>query len=90
MILACDKISIESHYHCQKKIKRIYCDDVTDVNNQSEDSDVHWENNISISFHSEWDIIAVTVFEPNEISIWLKNRKVQKPFTVKLWKEMEI
>ena len=30
---------------------------------------LHWENYISISFHSEWDRIVVTVFEPNGIYI---------------------
>ena len=34
---------------------------------------LHWENYICISFHSEWDMIVVTVFEPNGISIWFKN-----------------
>ena len=45
---------------------------------------VHWENYISIPFHSEWDMIVVTVFEPNENSIWSKNRQHDYiPFTVK-------
>ena len=34
---------------------------------------VQWENYISIFFHSEWDMIGVTVLEPNGISIWFKN-----------------
>ena len=39
---------------------------------------------ISISFHSEWDMITVTVFEPNGISIWFKNHHHDLiPFTVK-------
>ena len=42
------------------------------------------ENNISISFHSEWDMIVVTVFEPNGNSIWFKNcHHDHIPFTVK-------
>ena len=45
---------------------------------------VHWENYISISFHSEWDMIVVTVFEPNWNSIWFKNcHHDYIPFTVK-------
>ena len=44
----------------------------------------HWENFISISFHSEWDMIVVTVFEPNGNSIWFKNCQHDHiPFTVK-------
>ena len=42
------------------------------------------KNYISISFHSEWDTIVVTVFEPNGISIWFKNCQHDHiPFTVK-------
>ena len=37
------------------------------------DSYIHWENYISISFHSEWDMIVVTVFEPNGNSFCFKN-----------------
>ena len=45
---------------------------------------LHWENYISISFHSKWDMIVVTVFEPNEISIWFKNcHHDHVPFTGK-------
>ena len=44
---------------------------------------VHWENYVSISFHSEWDMIAVTVCEPKGNSIWFKNRhRDHIPFTV--------
>ena len=44
----------------------------------------HWENSISICFHSEWDMIVVTVFEPNGNSIWFKNcHRDHIPFTVK-------
>ena len=42
------------------------------------------ENYVSISFYSEWDMIVVTVFEPNGISIRFKNRHHDHiPFTVK-------
>ena len=34
---------------------------------------IHWENYISMSFHSEWDMIVVMALEPNGISIWFKN-----------------
>ena len=34
---------------------------------------MHWENYISIFFHSERDMIVVTVFDPNGISIWKKS-----------------
>ena len=45
---------------------------------------VHWENYISISFRSEWDMIVVTDFEPNGNSIWFKNcHRDHIPFTVK-------
>ena len=44
----------------------------------------HWESFISIYFHKEWGMIAVTVFEPNGNSIWFKNRhRDHIPFTVK-------
>ena len=36
--------------------------------------DVYRENYVTISFHGEWDVIAMTVFEPNGISIWFKGR----------------
>ena len=45
---------------------------------------MHWEKYISISFHSEWDMIVATAFEPNGISIWFKNcHHDHIPFTVK-------
>ena len=45
---------------------------------------MHWENYISISFHIEWDMIVVTVFEPNWNSIWFKNcHRDHIPFIVK-------
>ena len=45
---------------------------------------LHWEKYISISFHSECDMIVVTDFEPNENSIWFKNcYQDHIPFTVK-------
>ena len=46
--------------------------------------EVHWENYISISFHSEWDMIVVTLFEPNGNSSWFKNcHHDHIPFNVK-------
>ena len=49
-----------------------------------DDDWLHWENYISISFHSEWDMIVVTVFEPNKNNIWFKNcHRDHIPFTVK-------
>ena len=53
-------------------------------NPKKEKLSLHWENYISISFHIEWDMIVVTVFEPNGISIWFKNYHHDHiPFIVK-------
>ena len=35
---------------------------------------IHWENYVSISFHSEWDMIVVTIFEPNGIPFGSKSK----------------
>ena len=41
----------------------LYClNAVITLHNGVDLNDVHWENYISISFHSEWDMIVVTVF----------------------------
>ena len=70
-----EKFSGDLHYHpvTRKQYWQIKMDGWVKVN-------IHWENNISISFHIEWDMIVVTVFlsilnqlEFHLVQNWKKN-----------------
>ena len=58
------------------------------MNIEKKTGDLHRENYISISFHSEWDMIVVTVL--SQIEIPFGSKPVTAIISHSLGKEMEI
>ena len=87
----CVKNKQKMWIHALKMYRSIYCRLITTERRKQSKLRLNWENYISISFHSEWDMIVGTVFLSilNQMEFYLvQNRKENShhdhiPFDVK-------